>query len=167
MFSFEGYAAGGSLPFDEKNYQKQKQYMLPLLHSWQSNQHGRTKAMPHIKTFARINNDDHGSHLEWILLTSSNLSKAAWGAYEKNQSQLMIRSYEFGVIFIGDHLTELMQQRERVLEPNAKRLKPSGCNLFQLLPYDFPLQPYRPDEECWTSNKPRASPDLFGETWLC
>ena len=30
----------------------------------------------------------------WFLLTSANLSKAAWGALQKNNSQLMIRSYE-------------------------------------------------------------------------
>lgn len=30
----------------------------------------------------------------WFLLTSANLSKAAWGALQKSNSQLMIRSYE-------------------------------------------------------------------------
>ena len=30
---------------------------------------------------------------------SANLSKAAWGAFEKEESQLMIRSYEVGVLF--------------------------------------------------------------------
>jgi hypothetical protein len=30
----------------------------------------------------------------WFCLTSANLSKAAWGALQKNNSQLMIRSYE-------------------------------------------------------------------------
>lgn len=30
----------------------------------------------------------------WFLLTSANLSKAAWGTLQKNNSQLMIRSYE-------------------------------------------------------------------------
>lgn len=30
----------------------------------------------------------------WFLLTSSNLSKAAWGSLVKSGSQLMIRSYE-------------------------------------------------------------------------
>lgn len=30
----------------------------------------------------------------WFLLTSANLSKAAWGALQKNNTQLMIRSYE-------------------------------------------------------------------------
>ncbi|OXB68046.1 hypothetical protein ASZ78_014731 [Callipepla squamata] len=45
---------------------------------------------------------------EWIDLirehdlseTSANLSKAAWGALEKNGTQLMIRSYELGVLFL-------------------------------------------------------------------
>ena len=38
--------------------------------------------------------------LIWILPFSSNLSKAAWGALEKKGSQLMIRSYEIGVLFL-------------------------------------------------------------------
>lgn len=33
-------------------------------------------------------------------LCSSNLSKAAWGALEKKGSQLKIRSYEIGVLFL-------------------------------------------------------------------
>lgn len=33
-------------------------------------------------------------------LHSANLSKAAWGALEKNGTQLMIRSYELGVLFL-------------------------------------------------------------------
>lgn len=41
---------------------------------------------------------------------SSNLSKAAWGALEKQETQLMIRSYELGVLFLPEvwcltHLT--------------------------------------------------------------
>lgn len=31
---------------------------------------------------------------------SANLSKAAWGSMEKQNSQLMIRSYEIGVLFL-------------------------------------------------------------------
>lgn len=34
----------------------------------------------------------------WFLLTSANLSKAAWGALQKKNSQLMIRSYEVFVL---------------------------------------------------------------------
>ena len=35
-----------------------------------------------------------------FLLFSANLSKAAWGTLEKNGQQLMIRSYEIGVLFL-------------------------------------------------------------------
>ena len=39
-------------------------------------------------------------HLFYDCIDSSNLSKAAWGALEKQESQLMIRSYELGVLFL-------------------------------------------------------------------
>lgn len=31
---------------------------------------------------------------------SANLSKAAWGALEKNNTQVMVRSYELGVLYV-------------------------------------------------------------------
>lgn len=57
---------------------------------------GRQYAMPHIKTYARY----QGSDLAWVLLASHNLSKAAWGSLQKKETQLMIRSYEMGVLFV-------------------------------------------------------------------
>ena len=38
-----------------------------------------------------------------LCICSANLSKAAWGALEKQNSQLMIRSYEIGVLFLPKH----------------------------------------------------------------
>lgn len=35
-----------------------------------------------------------------FFLCSANLSKAAWGTLEKNGQQLMIRSYEIGILFL-------------------------------------------------------------------
>ena len=32
-----------------------------------------------------------------------NLSRAAWGAIEKGGTQLMVRSYELGVLFLPKH----------------------------------------------------------------
>ena len=52
--------------------------------------------MPHIKTFLR----HRGSDVAWFLLTSANLSKAAWGSLQRNDTQLMVRSYELGVLFL-------------------------------------------------------------------
>ncbi|KAH9325792.1 hypothetical protein KI387_005970, partial [Taxus chinensis] len=92
--SLEGYAAGNAIPSPQKNVEKE--FLKRYWARWQANHTGRCRAMPHIKTYARYN----GQSLAWFLLTSSNLSKAAWGALQKNSSQLMIRSYELGVIFL-------------------------------------------------------------------
>lgn len=36
----------------------------------------------------------------FCLCFSANLSKAAWGALEKNNTQVMVRSYELGVLYV-------------------------------------------------------------------
>jgi hypothetical protein len=57
---------------------------------------GRGAAMPHIKTFLRY----AGQRLAWTLLTSHNLSKAAWGRVQKKgkpDEHFQIDSYELGV----------------------------------------------------------------------
>lgn len=75
--------------------------------------------MPHIKTFTRFlpiataaaaptSQPEQqqgqqppaaaGYELPWFLVTSHNLSKAAWGELQKGGQQLFIRSYELGVL---------------------------------------------------------------------
>uniref|UniRef100_M4B9X5 Tyrosyl-DNA phosphodiesterase n=1 Tax=Hyaloperonospora arabidopsidis (strain Emoy2) TaxID=559515 RepID=M4B9X5_HYAAE len=57
--------------------------------------------MPHIKSYVRFNpSKEESGELDWAILTSSNLSKAAWGTLQKNKTQFMIRSYELGVMFL-------------------------------------------------------------------
>ncbi|KAG6554736.1 hypothetical protein Mapa_003755 [Marchantia paleacea] len=91
--SLEGYAAGSSVPSPQKNVKAvPKAYWA----KWRADHLGRGRAVPHIKTYARYN----GQSLAWFLLTSSNLSRAAWGSLQKLSSQLMIRSYELGVLFL-------------------------------------------------------------------
>ena len=95
--SLEGYRAGGSLPYSIKTHSKQE-YLTKYLHHWKSDDKGRTHASPHIKTYFRVSPEM--TKIMFVLLTSSNLSKAAWGCLEKSSSQLFIRSYELGVLFI-------------------------------------------------------------------
>ncbi|XP_071413789.1 tyrosyl-DNA phosphodiesterase 1 isoform X2 [Pithys albifrons albifrons] len=95
--SLEGYPAGGSLPYSLQTAQKQL-WLHSYFHKWSAEVSGRTHAMPHIKTYMRLSSDFQ--KIAWFLVTSANLSKAAWGALEKNGSQLMIRSYELGVLFL-------------------------------------------------------------------
>ncbi|KAJ0081227.1 hypothetical protein Patl1_11058 [Pistacia atlantica] len=90
--SLEGYAAGNAIPSPHKNVDKE--FLKKYWAKWKASHTGRCRAMPHIKTFLRYN----GQKLAWFLLTSANLSKAAWGTLQKNNSQLMVRSYEVCVL---------------------------------------------------------------------
>ncbi|KAM7109641.1 tyrosyl-DNA phosphodiesterase 1 isoform 2-T2 [Ciconia maguari] len=95
--SLEGYPAGGSLPYSIQTAQKQL-WLHSYFHKWSAEISGRSHAIPHIKTYMRPSPDFQ--KIAWFLVTSANLSKAAWGALEKNGTQLMIRSYELGVLFL-------------------------------------------------------------------
>lgn len=79
-------------------------------------------ALPHTKTYARADTGTPGGRPDWMLLTSANLSRAAWGVLEQGGTQLRVRSYELGVLFIGD------------------------CRL----PFDFPLSRYSRHDKPWT-----------------
>ncbi|VDO83333.1 unnamed protein product [Soboliphyme baturini] len=95
--SLEGYAAGSSLPYNSRVAERQP-YLRRYLNQWKCSKFNRDLASPHIKTYLRYN--PLCTRVAWMLLTSANLSKAAWGVFEKNGSQLMIRSYELGILFL-------------------------------------------------------------------
>lgn len=44
------------------------------------------------------------------ILRSANLSKAAWGALEKNNTQIMVRSYELGVLYLPSAFVSIATQ---------------------------------------------------------
>ena len=47
--------------------------------------------------------------LDWFLLTSANLSQAAWGVSEKSNSQLYIKSFEIGVLYLPSRIKTLQR----------------------------------------------------------
>ena len=95
--SLEGYMAGGSLPYSSKLASRQL-YLNNFFHQWKATSTGRNQSSPHIKTYCRLSPDFN--EISWFLLTSANLSKAAWGELQCNGSQLAIRSFELGVLFL-------------------------------------------------------------------
>jgi tyrosyl-DNA phosphodiesterase 1 len=69
----------------------------------------RQYAMPHIKSYAAM--DVARTHLYWYLLTSANLSQAAWGSLtaknaRKAPQRLLVRSYELGVLYDGTSVVD-------------------------------------------------------------
>eukprot|EP00899_Mesostigma_viride_P014090 jgi/Mesvir1/22682/Mv14105-RA.1 len=49
--------------------------------------------------------------IAWLLLTSANLSKAAWGKLEKGDAQMWLPSYEMGVLLLPAVLARAMADR--------------------------------------------------------
>ncbi|KAK0421298.1 hypothetical protein QR680_015166 [Steinernema hermaphroditum] len=129
--SFEGYQAGSHFPYNNKNHQRQE-FLMKRFHKWCSHNLGRSRAMPHIKTYTGLDAD--GKPL-WFLLTSANLSKAAWGEQFQN-GMFQIRSYELGVLTCA--LTPETDIR---------------------LPYDLPLLKYGPNEKPWLVDLNYTEPD--------
>merc|ERR1711991_668745 len=44
--------------------------------------------------------DSENIDIDWFVLTSSNLSKVAWGEYQLNNTQIAMHSYEIGVMWM-------------------------------------------------------------------
>jgi tyrosyl-DNA phosphodiesterase-1 len=88
------------------------------LKSWDGTPSGRSRATPHMKCYFRYqvfptttssssSSSSSSSEpvsptieLSWFVLTSANLSQAAWGGWEKNYTQTYIKSYEMGVLYL-------------------------------------------------------------------
>uniref|UniRef100_A0A3Q0RHI3 Tyrosyl-DNA phosphodiesterase 1 n=1 Tax=Amphilophus citrinellus TaxID=61819 RepID=A0A3Q0RHI3_AMPCI len=150
--------SGGSLPYSIQTAQKQL-WLHSYFHCWKADATGRSHAMPHIKTYMRTSPDF--SQLAWFLVTSANLSKAAWGALEKNNTQMMIRSYELGVLYV----------------PSAFNMKifPIDKNPFPVsssssgfpVPFDLPPTSYTAKDQPWIWNIPYSqAPDTHGNIWV-
>lgn len=157
--SLEGYPAGGSLPYSIQTAQKQL-WLHSYFHRWKANATGRSHAMPHIKTFMRASPDF--TQLAWFLITSANLSKAAWGALEKNNTQVMVRSYELGVLYVPS----AFNMKTFPVQKNPFPVSSSTSVGFPV-PFDLPPTPYSTKDQPWIWNIPyNQAPDTHGNVWV-
>ncbi|KAI9557608.1 hypothetical protein GHT06_017436 [Daphnia sinensis] len=129
--SIHGMAGGGCLPYSRQGHSKQA-WFTGFLHKWRSESRLRTRAMPHIKSYVRVTSDM--ARASFFLLTSANVSKAAWGMRTNKGATLMIQSFEAGVLFLPKFIY--------------------GGSSFELgrqliLPYDLPLTKYAEGDEPW------------------
>ena len=100
--------------------------------------------------------------------TSANLSKAAWGALEKNQSQLFIRSYELGVVFLPQHFADVASTAPSYfdLEIDEQASRTDRRRQRLAFPLDLPLTPYGQTDEPWLWDVNHTKRlDSHGCTW--
>ncbi|QNP97702.1 YALIA101S14e00936g1_1 [Yarrowia lipolytica] len=147
--SFDGYDLGMSIHFKNESdtHRKQYAYMKERMNVWKADNKHRTRAMPHIKTYTRFT---RAGKLRWVLLTSANISKYAWGSVSAaKEAKFSIPSWELGVL----------------LFPQAV-----GKAVFDLkdsvIPYDWPLTNYSAKDEPWTKNADHLEKDTNGFPWV-
>ncbi|XP_063902388.1 tyrosyl-DNA phosphodiesterase 1-like [Zophobas morio] len=147
-----GYASGGSLPYSWKNEMRQR-YLYKYFCSWNAEVSGRNKVLPHIKTYMKF--FEAGKHISWVILTSANLSKSAWGCFNK-QNEFIIRSYEIGVLFHHADNPEKSFFQQNLQENNLTNLP---------IPYDIPAKPYSKADKVWIWDNTYKKKDHLGNKW--
>lgn len=104
---------------------------------WKADHTYRSRAMPHIKTYCRVS--PCTSKLAWFLITSANISKAAWGTQTNKTGTNYVRSYEVGVLFFPKYFDEEYFQIKQT--DDSQRIFP--------FIYDIPLKSYGSNDEPW------------------
>ncbi|KAG4076331.1 hypothetical protein HA402_005774 [Bradysia odoriphaga] len=134
--SHDDLLGGGCLPYRKAVNEKQH-WLKNHMQQWAASSRHRSQAMPHIKTYCRWSD----RKLHWFMLTSANMSKAAWGAFNKGTNldvPLRIMSYEAGVLFLPKFVLD--DEKYFPLHQHQNNVPPFP------LPYDIPLKPYKPDD---------------------
>lgn len=109
---FEVTSSSGSKPRLLEGFQGRLRY-------WNGTPSGRQRAPAHMKCYFPYKTmEENDNELAWFVLTSCNLSQAAWGVYQTNGSQLYIKSYELGVLFVPSYITNRNCSRRFSCTPN-------------------------------------------------
>ena len=134
------------MPYQLRTHQKQPWLRSHLCH-WDSKDYGRSRVVPHIKTYTRLAPDMKSVAL--FLLTSANLSKAAWGQ-ELSDGRFRVRSYELGVLFV---------------EPEPMKVYDKETDSGMLVPYTLPPRPYTKTDKPWLADVKYSQLDTHGNKW--
>ncbi|KAH9221374.1 tyrosyl-DNA phosphodiesterase [Leptodontidium sp. 2 PMI_412] len=178
--SLNGYDSGSAIhtKIQSTAQAKQVQYLKPMLCHWagdsnerasgsaQISDAGRKKAAPHIKTFIRFA-DAKKSSIDWMLVTSANLSKQAWGEAMNAGGDVRICSYELGVMvwpeLFGEKTTMVPTFKTDIPAPDSG--KAEELIVGARMPYDLPLVPYGKDDLPWCATSSYEELDWKGDSY--
>ncbi|EME28681.1 tyrosyl-DNA phosphodiesterase 1 [Galdieria sulphuraria] len=164
--SIQGYASGAAFPWTKKNYRSFQSSHLCL---WNAYFFRRNAWLPHMKSYMAY---EESGNIFWFLLTSANLSTAAWGRLVRNQSQLFIRSYELGVLWTPmlcsytcpmDNVIQLTTPQH--ITSYYPREKNNNILFCLPLPFQLPPQHYDSNDSPWLWDAIYKSPDRLGNVW--
>jgi tyrosyl-DNA phosphodiesterase-1 len=168
--SIEGYRGGGSVPGTTKNVSKP--FLQSLYRKWSSSSLSASSAtatatpnplwksqnVPHIKTYYQLNHE--GCSMDWFVVTSHNMSKAAWGEVQNSSRhgsrRLFVRHWELGVFLSPQTL------RAERLVPWSEQgpFRPGDVTVPQ--PYSLYPRPYQASDRPWAVDVRYGEPDNFG-----
>ncbi|KEF59929.1 uncharacterized protein A1O9_04777 [Exophiala aquamarina CBS 119918] len=121
--SLDGYASGGPIHTKAQSaaHLKQISSLRNTLSQWTEgpstgHRAERHEAAPHIKTYVQYRErptaQNPAPDIDWALLTSANLSTQAWGAYREKEKEVVVQSFEIGVLvwpeLFSDDFDDLM-----------------------------------------------------------
>ncbi|KPM38883.1 hypothetical protein AK830_g7674 [Neonectria ditissima] len=180
--SLDGYGSGASIHTKVQSSQQAKQleYLRPIFHHWANDSPngkiladnattqdgGRQRAAPHIKTYIRYNSRNT---IDWALLTSANLSKQAWGDAVTVNGEVRIASWEIGVMVWPELLNKdaIMVGTFKTDEPQVVQEAQEDARpvIGVRIPYSTPLQQYGNQETPWVPTMAHSEPDWMGQAW--
>jgi tyrosyl-DNA phosphodiesterase 1 len=168
-FSIEGYRGGASVPGTMRNVTKA--FLKPLWRKWSAssevsqNPLWKPNHVPHIKSYCQINST--GDCMEYLVISSHNLSKAAWGEVQLSRGirKLFIRHWELGVF-----LSPIALKTDRLVVWDGVQKNSIGdspCmvrNRIATVPMPFQVlhpDPYDHSDEPWAVDKHYREADRF------
>ncbi|KAK5055982.1 hypothetical protein LTR84_012532 [Exophiala bonariae] len=202
--SLDGYAAGGSIHTKAQSaaHLKQITTLHNTLSQWTEGpspafRAQRHEAAPHIKTYVQYRErptlQQPTPDIDWALLTSANLSTQAWGAFREKEKEVVVQSFEIGVLVWPGLFSEGFDSQPAgggrddgsTPHPNDVRMvpvfgkdMPSQANVTASvgttpttavvglrIPYDLPLTRYGSTELPWSPHGTYESPDRHGRRW--
>jgi tyrosyl-DNA phosphodiesterase 1 len=177
--SVEGPIGGGTVPGRTKNLVKP--FVRDLLCKWNgtltpnifadigrgggipSRNHtlGKGRNVPHIKTYYQISRrDPKEEEMDWFVLSSHNLSKAAWGEIQNRRVEgevLAVQHWELGVFVSPKTLgVDCMGPLSEAKGETAVRVAATGGAAMTRttipLPYRFRPDKYHEDDQFWATD---------------
>ena len=104
---------------------------------------------------------------QWMLVTSANLSKQAWGEASNAGGDVGICSYELGVMvwpeLFGEKATMVPTFKTDTPSPNSGTA--GEVVIGARIPYDLPLVPYAKDDMPWCATLSYKEQDWKGESY--